>query len=74
MTTESRFLYIEKPSTLHEIEQDKKVGCLHKANIVANAQRPHADLEDQTRQTVIQETQALHRYLPLEAWFVYVWR
>jgi len=59
----------ENASILQEIEQDKKVRCLHKANIVVYAYRPHADLEDQTRETVIHDMQALHRYLPLSVRF-----
>jgi hypothetical protein len=31
------FLYTEKAFTLQETDQDKKVRCLHKANIVADA-------------------------------------
>ena len=54
------------------MEQDKEVRCLHKANIITYAWCPHADLEDQTRETVIHEVQALHRYLPLSVWYASV--
>ena len=67
--TNPRLLYKENTSTPKEIEQDKKVRCLHKANMVAYAYRPHADLEDQTRETVIPDMHTLHRYLPLSSWF-----
>ena len=35
--TDSTLLYTNKASTTQDIKQDKKVVCLHRANIVADA-------------------------------------